>query len=94
MTTNRAALIVLALASLTAIDARPAVAEIYRPWCVQYQGSRSGATNCGFTSYEQCMMTATPGSGAYCVQNPWYLQYGSGERGSDTGGRRARTRPY
>jgi Protein of unknown function (DUF3551) len=78
MTATRAVVIVLTLTSLTAIDARPAAAETYRPWCVQYQGSRSGATNCGFTSYKQCMMTATPGSGAYCVQNPWYLYYGSG----------------
>ena len=94
MTTNRAALIVLALASLTAIDARPTVAEIYRPWCVQYQGSRDGgATNCGFTSYDQCMMTAR-GAGAYCVQNPWYLQYGSGGQRPDTTGRRERTRRY
>jgi uncharacterized protein DUF3551 len=92
MKTNRTALIVLALASLAVIDARPTAAEIYRPWCVQYQGSRSGATNCGFTSYQQCMMTATPGSGAYCVQNPWYLQYGSGGQRSE--GRRERTRPY
>lgn len=90
MTTNPAALIVLALASLTAIGARPAVAEVYRPWCVEYWGSRGGATNCGFHSYQQCLMTATPGSGAHCVQNPWYLQYGSG----DTAGRRVRTRPY
>ena len=74
----RAALVVLTLSSLTTIDARPAAGETYRPWCVQYSG-RSGARNCGFTSYEQCMMTATPGSGAHCVQNPWYLQYGSGE---------------
>jgi hypothetical protein len=94
MTTNRAALIVLALASLTAIDARPAAAEIYRPWCVEYYGSRSGATNCGFTSYRQCMMTATPGSGGHCVQNPWYLQYGSGGQTPDSAGRRERTRPY
>lgn len=94
MTTNHAALIVLALASLTAIDARPAAAEIYRPWCVEYFGSRSGATNCGFTSYEQCMMTATPGSGAHCVQNPWYLYYGSGGQRPDRAGRRERPRPY
>jgi hypothetical protein len=94
MKTNRAVLIVLALASLTAIGARPTAAEIYRPWCVQYQGSRGGATNCGFISFEQCMMTATPGSGGHCVQNPWYLQYGSGGQRTDTTGRRDRTRPY
>jgi hypothetical protein len=84
MTATRAVVIALTLTSLTAIDARPTAAEIYRPWCVQYQGSRSGATNCGFISYKQCMMTATPGSGAYCVQNPWYLYYGSG-RGERAG---------
>jgi hypothetical protein len=78
MTTIRATLVLLAFCSLTVFDARPsaAAAETYRPWCAQYTGSRSGATNCGFISYEQCMMTAR-GAGAYCVQNPWYLQYGS-----------------
>jgi len=40
--------------------------------------SGDGGTNCSFTSYEQCMMTAR-GAGAYCVQNPWYLQYGGGQ---------------
>ena len=78
MKANCAVLLVLALSSLAAIDARPAAAEIYRPWCVQYTDRNGGSTNCGFTSYEQCMMTATPGSGAHCVQNPWYLQYGAG----------------
>jgi hypothetical protein len=80
MKTIRAVLVVLTLSSLTAIDARPTAGEIYRPWCVQYQGSRNGSTSCAFTSFEQCMMTAR-GAGAYCVQNPWYLQYGPrGER--------------
>ena len=85
---NRALLVVLTLCSLTAIDARPLVGEVHRPWCVQYQG-RDGATNCGFHSYEQCMMTATPGSGGFCVQNPWY---GSGDQQPDTARRGERTR--
>ena len=80
----RAVLVVLTLSSLTAIDAGPAAAEVYRPWCVQY----SRGTNCGFTSYEQCRMTATPGTGGYCVQNPWYLWYGAG------GQKPQRTRRY
>jgi hypothetical protein len=58
----------LALATLTVIDVRPSVAEIYRPWCADYGGS----TNCGFTSFEQCRMTAS-GTNTFCVQNPWYL---------------------
>jgi hypothetical protein len=50
-----------------------------------YQGTRGGARNCGFTSFAQCMMTAGPGTGASCVQNPWYLAYGSGQGGNGNG---------
>jgi hypothetical protein len=91
MKTMRAAMILLAVGPLTAIDARPSGAETYRPWCVQYSG-RGGGRTCTFTSFEQCMMTATPGSGAHCVQNPWYLQYGSGGQRPDTTGREYRPR--
>jgi hypothetical protein len=76
---KHAAYTLLALAALAAIDARSSNAEIYRPWCAVYQGSGRGATNCGFTSFQQCMMTAGPGTGASCVQNPWYLAYGQGQ---------------
>jgi len=62
MNRTRAALTMLALCSLTAIDARPSTAETYRPWCVQYSG-RSGGRSCAFTSFEQCMMTAGTGTG-------------------------------
>ena len=83
MKTVCAALLVLACASL--LDAGPSYAEIYRPWCAVYQGNRGGARNCGFTSFAQCMMTAGPGTGASCVQNPWYLAYGSGQGGNGNG---------
>ena len=92
MTMMRAASALLAVAALAAVDARPAAAEIYRPWCVQYGGnSGDNGTTCAFTSFEQCMMTAR-GSGGSCVQNPWYLRYGSGQKGSDTNGERPRRR--
>jgi len=74
--------VLLAAASFAVILAHPTAAEIYRPWCAQYMGSRGGSTNCGFISYEQCMMTAR-GAGAFCIQNPWYLEYGSGQKGAD-----------
>jgi hypothetical protein len=83
MKTVCAVAIVLAFSSL--LDVRPSYAEIYRPWCAVYQGNRTGATNCGFTSFQQCMMTAGPGTGASCVQNPWYLAYGSGQGGNGYG---------
>jgi hypothetical protein len=72
-----AAFILFALAAFAAIDVRSGDAETYRPWCVVYSG-RDGARTCIFTSFEQCMMTATPGTGGQCVQNPWYLAYGEG----------------
>ena len=40
------------------------------PWCVVYSGDQAdGGEHCMFVSYEQCMMTASPGSGAVCTQN-------------------------
>ncbi len=79
----------LALAASAAVDVRSAIAEIYRPWCVQY-GSSSGnsARSCAFTSFEQCMMTAGPGTGGFCVQNPWYLAYGEGRQAPGNRARR------
>jgi hypothetical protein len=75
---TRTAFTLLALAAFAAIDVRSGEAETYRPWCVVYSG-RDGARTCIFTSFEQCMMTATPGTGGQCVQNPWYLAYGKGQ---------------
>ena len=76
-----AAILFVAPAAIAALGAAPVAAEIYRPWCAQYTtgGEDGGATNCGFTSWEQCMATAR-GAGATCVQNPWYLWYGSGQK--------------
>jgi hypothetical protein len=89
MTMIRAASGLLVIAASVAIDVRSSTAETYRPWCVEYSG-RDGARTCIFSSFEQCMMTATPGTGGQCVQNPWYLQYG--EHGERRGGD-ARLRP-
>jgi hypothetical protein len=65
----RVALALFALTALAGTDARSAAAEIYRPWCVSYPASTT--KSCAFTSFEQCMMTAGPGTGGVCVQNPW-----------------------
>jgi len=37
------------------------------PWCAIYSG-RSGGTNCGFTTFQQCMDTAR-GLGSFCQPN-------------------------
>jgi hypothetical protein len=63
-------------AALTALAAfaSPAQAAIEYPWCVQYGAGMDGGggRNCGFVSYEQCMMTAR-GAGGWCEQNLFYL---------------------
>ena len=83
MTMIRAVYMAAALVALAAIDARPAAAEVYRPWCVQYFGGISGGTTCAFDSFAQCMETAR-GNGAYCYQNPWYT-YSRGPVQTETG---------
>ena len=62
-----------ALAALSSL-APPAQSAIEYPWCVQYGTGMGGgsARNCGFVSYEQCMMTAR-GAGGSCEQNLFYL---------------------
>lgn len=90
MNITRVASAVLVAATL-AIAAQPAAAEIYRPWCVQYGGSAGdNGTTCTFTSFDQCMMTAR--GGGFCVQNPWYLAYGSGQKSSESAGRSNRVK--
>jgi uncharacterized protein DUF3551 len=78
--TIRAVTIAAVLVTLAGVGAPPASAEAYRPWCAIYFGR--GGTNCGFNSYAQCMETAR-GAGAYCNQNPWYLQYGGPAPGDE-----------
>ena len=67
----------LALSTAVALTAmaslsEPAAAAIEYPWCVQYSGgSNGGGRNCGFVSYDQCMLTAR-GAGGYCERNLFY----------------------
>ncbi len=61
----------IALGAMTSLT-KPAAAIEY-PWCVSYGDiDGGGGRNCGFVSYEQCMMTAR-GSGGSCEQNLFYL---------------------
>ena len=55
------------LVGVAAIGTR-AEAQNY-PWCAHYSGL--GGTNCGFTTYEQCMATIS-GMGGSCMQNTQY----------------------
>jgi hypothetical protein len=49
----------------------PAHAQNY-PWCAYYSGRGfGGATNCGFTTFQQCVATVS-GIGGFCEQNTQY----------------------
>ena len=48
---------------------RPAEAQNY-PWCAYYDMFQ-GATNCGFSTFQQCM-AAVSGVGGNCGPNPQY----------------------
>ncbi|MEJ2375090.1 MAG: DUF3551 domain-containing protein [Pseudolabrys sp.] len=41
------------------------------PWCAVYSGAMSGASNCGFLTWEQCMATVS-GVGGFCEPNQFY----------------------
>ncbi len=53
---------------------RPSTAMVIYPWCVQYGGISSSTLSCGFTSFRQCLATAS-GNRASCIPNPWYSPY-------------------
>jgi hypothetical protein len=43
------------------------------PWCAYYSGGRhgGGGTNCGFTTFQQCLDTVS-GIGGFCQRNTQY----------------------
>ena len=56
---------------VTAAIATPAEAQ-NRPWCAYYSGRFGGASNCGFSTYEQCLATMS-GVGGWCQPNTMYV---------------------
>jgi hypothetical protein len=55
------------LAAVVCIE-KPAEAG---PWCAYYDFGANGATNCGFSTYQQCLATVS-GVGGSCGANPQY----------------------
>ena len=41
------------------------------PWCAYYGGKEGGGTNCGFTTFQQCLDTVS-GIGGSCQLNNLY----------------------
>lgn len=65
------ALFVLGILLGSAAIGTSAQAQNY-PWCATYGGKGGGETNCGFTSFEQCMDTVR-GMGGFCDRNTQYV---------------------
>jgi hypothetical protein len=42
------------------------------PWCALYMGPNAGATNCGFSTFQQCM-TNVSGIGGFCQLNNLFV---------------------
>jgi hypothetical protein len=57
------------------------------PWCADYAGF--GASNCGFTTIQQCM-AALSGNGGFCEQNTQYQP----TAGASTPGLRQKSHPH
>ena len=67
------AVFLMTIAATLAASAVSSAAMVIYPGCVHYLG-RGGGTNCGFTSLQQCLLTAS-GNGSNCGPNPWYQPY-------------------
>lgn len=67
----KALIVAIGIVSATAALSTRAQAQNY-PWCAYYGSSRDGGTNCGFTTFEQCMATIS-GIGGTCDRNTQYV---------------------
>ena len=69
----RSLLLILGIVVGTAALSDSARAQNY-PWCAYYGGGEigGGGTNCGFTTFEQCMATLS-GMGGFCDRNTQYV---------------------
>lgn len=68
-----------ALAALTLLAPGSARAETTYKWCAYYGNFGSMATNCGFSTRQQCMATIS-GIGGYCDINPRWNEPRSSKR--------------
>jgi hypothetical protein len=60
----------VAAALLAGFGMGQASAQTY-PWCAYLGPGGQDGTNCGFTTYQQCLDTIA-GIGGYCQENPRY----------------------
>ena len=65
----KAGLLLFGVLLATAAIGTAAQAQNY-PWCAQY-GNGNGGTNCGFSTFPQCMADVS-GIGGFCMPNNTY----------------------
>ena len=65
-------LLLFTLGICVGIVGLPNLAEAQNyPWCAYYSGKEGGGTNCGFTTFQQCLDTVS-GIGGSCQRNNLY----------------------
>jgi Protein of unknown function (DUF3551) len=64
-------LFALGVVVATAATDTAATAQNY-PWCALYSGDFGGATNCGFSTWQQCQADVS-GIGGFCEPNNTYV---------------------
>ncbi len=67
----RLALLAAAFTAPSMFAPSGARANIEYPWCAVYSGDAGGASNCGFSTIEQCRATVS-GIGGSCEPNQFY----------------------
>jgi Protein of unknown function (DUF3551) len=68
-TTMKPVLCLLGILAAVSVSGTAAHAQNY-PWCAYYSG-KGGGTNCGFTTFQQCLLTVS-GIGGFCEPNTLY----------------------
>jgi hypothetical protein len=57
-----------ALTALIVVGSAERASAVQYPWCAELRDPGGMSTNCGFTSYAQCMATVR-GIGGFCREN-------------------------
>ena len=84
----RLSLFILGVFAAVVCFEKPAAAQNYR-WCAYYDFAFGGATNCGFSTFQQCLAART-GNSDSCGPNPQY----QGVSGPAPSSRRVRGHSY
>jgi hypothetical protein len=83
-------IILAALVALIVAGGAERASAAEYPWCAELKDRDGSSTNCGFTSFGQCMATVS-GVGGFCRENPLYYAGADRERRTEP---RRRVRSY